>query len=132
MPHYLREILLGFVTFDSLVAILSMKPIRQDLKYHQFADTREIWGIPNVFDVMTNLAFLIIGFFGTKYCIAPRHAVASSWSWLVFFGAMILLCFGSGYYHWKPNNRTLVVDRLAMSIGFMGLFGVGGWVKSTC
>ena len=33
-----------------------------------------------------------------------------------------MVCFGSAYYHWNPNNHTLVWDRLPMTIGFMGLF----------
>lgn len=33
-----------------------------------------------------------------------------------------MVCFGSAYYHWNPNNDTLVWDRLPMTIGFMGLF----------
>jgi hypothetical protein len=122
MLHYWREILLGLITLGSLAAIFSMKPKPQDLEYHHFTDTREIWGIPNFFDVVTNLPFLLIGLFGMTYCLTHRHAVGSFWSWLVFFGAMILLCFGSGYYHWRPNNKSLSVDRLAMAIGFMGLF----------
>jgi hypothetical protein len=34
---------------------------------------------------------------------------------------VILTCFGSSYYHWNPNNHTLVWDRLPMTVGFMGL-----------
>ena len=28
----------------------------------------------------------------------------------------------SAYYHWDPNDQTLVWDRLTLTIGFMGLF----------
>jgi hypothetical protein len=33
-----------------------------------------------------------------------------------------LVAVGSAYYHWNPNNESLVWDRLPMTIGFMGLF----------
>jgi hypothetical protein len=39
----------------------------------------------------------------------------------VFFMGFVLVAFGSGYYHWSPNNGTLVWDRAAMTIGFMGV-----------
>ncbi|MBT3812899.1 MAG: hypothetical protein HOE45_04700 [Gammaproteobacteria bacterium] len=35
---------------------------------------------------------------------------------------LILVAAGSSYYHWNPNNQTLVWDRLPMTICFMSLF----------
>ena len=34
---------------------------------------------------------------------------------------MLLTCFGSAYYHWSPDNATLVWDRLPMTLAFMSL-----------
>ena len=44
--------------------------------------------------------------------------------WQVFFIGAFLVGFGSGYYHWEPNNQTLVWDRLPMTIAFMSFFSV--------
>ena len=43
-------------------------------------------------------------------------------SWLTLFAGVTLVSFGSGYYHWNPNDITLVWDRLPLNMGFMGLF----------
>jgi len=40
----------------------------------------------------------------------------------VFFIGITLTGFGSAYYHWNPNNDTLVWDRLPMTISFMAFF----------
>ena len=42
--------------------------------------------------------------------------------WVVFFVGILLTGFGSAYYHWNPNNDTLVWDRLPMTISFMAFF----------
>jgi hypothetical protein len=39
----------------------------------------------------------------------------------VFFLGVIATGFGSAYYHWQPNDATLVWDRLPMTLGFMSL-----------
>ena len=31
------------------------------------------------------------------------------------------MCFGSAYYHWEPDNQTLIWDRLPMTLAFMGI-----------
>lgn len=39
-------------------------PLPQALSYHDFADTRVLMGIPHAGDVLTNLAFVIVGAWG--------------------------------------------------------------------
>ncbi|MGA8035626.1 MAG: hypothetical protein WB985_06610 [Candidatus Acidiferrales bacterium] len=46
---------------------------------------------------------------------------AERWPYFVFFVGVALTAFGSSYYHWNPNNATLVWDRLPMTLGFMSL-----------
>jgi hypothetical protein len=41
---------------------------------------------------------------------------------MVFFAGVALVFFGSGYYHWAPDDDSLVWDRLPMTVAFMGLF----------
>jgi len=44
------------------VAITSfVSPIAQDPAYHQFADRRALFGIPNFGDTASNIGFLIVG-----------------------------------------------------------------------
>ena len=101
--------------------LLSRPPLPQSLAYHHFADRRLILGIPNFFDVLSNLPFLLVGGWGLKYTF-DNPQQAAPWSWRVLFVGVLLVSAGSAYYHWAPTNATLVWDRLPMTIGFMGLF----------
>ncbi len=96
-------------------------PFGQDPIYHDFADQRSFLGIPNLMNVLSNVPFLIVGFFGLAYAWS-RKQVEAPYSWIVFFFGVALVSFGSAYYHWEPNNHTLIWDRLPMTIGFMGIF----------
>lgn len=104
---------------------LFMPAIAQPEGYHQFADARALFGIPNAADVLSNLAFVAVGLRGLyrlQQGIRPLSPVVRL-SLNVFFLGFFLTGFGSAYYHWNPNNQTLVGDRLLMTIVFAGLFG---------
>ena len=107
--------------------ILSLGPIPQDVRYHLFVDTREIWSVPNFWNVVTNVPFAIVGLLGlyklrtpVKLGILDETGTAYT---LLFFGTF-LVSFGSSYYHLAPDNQTLVWDRLPMTIAFMALFSI--------
>lgn len=113
--------MLVILVLGSLLWMLSLEPIAQNTGYHSFSDTRMFIGIPNCFDVVSNLPFLLIGVLGLRFCLRKKQgAVRSAWS--VFFVGVGLVSIGSAYYHWNPTNESLVWDRLPMTIGFMGLF----------
>lgn len=121
-----RYAILVIVPLVILIALLIWGPISQDTDYHRFADTRTVLGIPNFWDVFSNLPFLIIGMWGVRFCLrnplGPLHS-----AWTSFFAGVALISLGSAYYHLNPNNDTLVWDRLAMTIAFMSLLtGVFG------
>lgn len=119
--RYWRHITLLFFAVASLVILLAVPPIRQDTRYHDFADKRSFLGIPNFADVISNLPFLFIGLAGLT--LGLRHKlVGFSASWFAFFFGVTMVSVGSGYYHWRPCNDTLVWDRLPMTVGFMGMF----------
>jgi hypothetical protein len=92
--------------------------IPQDQKFHAFADSRTILGIPNFWNVASNLLFGIVGMFGLRRfrSIADR----------VLFLGVLLTAFGSSYYHWAPADARLVWDRLPMTIIFMAFVACAG------
>lgn len=118
-----RHVLLLSIVTGSLALVLSMQPIGQDPAYHDFGDRRTFFGIPNFFDVISNIPFLLVGMAGINYCFG-NHQVSFRTAWLTFFAGVAIVSVGSGYYHLNPTNETLVWDRLPMTIGFMGLFVV--------
>ena len=117
-----RIAVLALLTFAPLAALMiALPPIPQDPAYHIFADTRRCLGIPNFANVASNIAFVIVGALGLSLCAKARGSGASR-AWMVFFGATALVAAGSAYYHWAPNDETLVWDRLPMALAFMALF----------
>ena len=107
---------------------LLLPRIPQDPAYHNFADHRGLLGVPNFFDVASNLFFLFVGLAGIRFVYAtplgersPFSDSVNRWSYFIFFVAVSSTAIGSGYYHLHPNNETLVWDRLPMAIGFLAL-----------
>lgn len=96
--------------------------IPQDPDYHQFADQRAVFGVANFWNVVSNLLFVVAGVYGIwAWRRAQWREASDRWPWLVVVAAAIFIGFGSGYYHWRPDNRTLFWDRLPMTLGFMGI-----------
>jgi len=112
-------VLLMFI-FGSLIWVLTLAPIPQDQSYHAFTDTRGLFGIPNFLNVISNVFFLVVGLLGIQF-FTHRNLGGTNKAWLIFFVGVALVSVGSAYYHWNPDNTTLVWDRLPMTIGFMGL-----------
>lgn len=123
--RYKLVILVGVAILIS-VAFLFVSPIRQDPQYHHFADQRTLLGVPNFWNVISNLPFAVCGFMGL-FLLVSQTATQSfefayeRWTYILFFSALVLTCAGSSYYHLHPDNDTLVWDRLPMSIGFMAI-----------
>ena len=117
----LGQILLGAIPVAALAALFVFGPIPQPQEYHQFADQRGFAGIPHFANVVTNLAFLLVGAIGLVHCIRhrPQGALAA---WVLFFGGFVAVAFGSAYYHADPNNGTLVWDRGTMGVAFAGIY----------
>ena len=120
-------VLLALTGLLSLGGILAIGPVAQDMRYHLFADNREIWSIPNFWNVVTNAPFAIVGLLGLQKLRSPGrlgfvHENRMAYT-LLFFGTF-LVSIGSSYYHLEPDNQTLVWDRLPMTIAFMALFSI--------
>ncbi|GAB1595194.1 ceramidase domain-containing protein [Lysobacter claricitrinus] len=117
-----RAVLL-LITFAAVVVLAMHGPIPQDPGYHHFADTRTIAGVPNAWNVLSNLPFLIVGVHGLLR--APQLAVARTRAgYVALCIGIAAVAFGSGAYHWAPSNTTLVGDRLPMTIAFMAFFAL--------
>jgi hypothetical protein len=93
--------------------------IAQSQDYHLFADTRRVFGIPNFWNVASNLPFALVGLLGLWKLRGPAARV--------LFAGVLLTCFGSAYYHWSPGDARLLWDRLPMTLVFMSLLA---WVLS--
>ena len=117
-----RAIVLAVILLAPLAYLfLFHDAIPQTKGYHAFADARTCLGIRNFGNVMSNLAFLLVGLAGMWWC-ARRQTTGARMAWLVFFSGVALTCVGSSYYHWRPDDDRLVWDRLPMTLAFVGLF----------
>lgn len=121
VSRYWRESVLTLVLLLLLAGIMVAGPMPQDPAYHDLADKRIFLGVPNFLNVASNIPFLLVGIAGIAFRLGRKGSRVSA-SWSVFFLGAALVCFGSAYYHWAPDNATLVWDRLPMALGFMGLF----------
>ena len=107
------------------IGILSfVNAIPQDKAYHDFADQRVMFEIPNSFDVLSNLPFCLVGLWGMVLVFNKRRRHDDYWQWQVLFTGCFLIGLGSAYYHWNPNNATLLWDRLPMTVAFMGIISL--------
>ncbi len=109
---------LGFVIFGR---------IEQPQWYHEFADDRTFFGIPNTADVLSNLALLIPGVIGLAL-VKEMHQKGGGYSdpfELVIiaslFAGITLTFIGSMWYHLEPNDATMIWDRMPMTIVFASI-----------
>ena len=128
LPHQRKVYILCAVALAAIAGVfLFVPPIAQVLSYHDFADKRGWLGIPNFGDVAGNAPFAVVGIWGLVVLAGMKSSfadVAAYRLWQVFFFGVFLVAFGSGYYHWAPDNHTLVWDRIPMTIAFMSLFSL--------
>lgn len=99
----------------------------QDPAYHQFADQNSLFAIPNALNVLTNLLFACIGGAGLYRLLWQKSLLVEPEIYpvyLSFFGSLILIGIGSGYYHWSPDNLSLSWDRVPISMAFMSFFTI--------
>jgi hypothetical protein len=123
----LKIAILLSVAAVALVAVALQPPIPQPASYHDFADRRGLLGIPNFWNVASNLPFLLLGGLGLVAVWrgpAPGVLPPLRPAYLCFFIGATLVAAGSSYYHWSPDHASLVGDRLPMAIAFMAFFAI--------
>ncbi len=124
--------LLGVVSVLVILAAAALPPIAQPHDYHEFADQRKFFGIPNFMNVASNFAILFSGLAGLIYLRhKPGHAQeynrqtfgtsSEIWPYRIFFLSIVMTVLGSAYYHLDPDHATLLWDRLPIAIGVMAL-----------
>ena len=57
---------ISLLAVASLFGLLLLPPIAQDQGYHQFADQRTLLGVPNFWNVISNLPFIAVGAAGLR------------------------------------------------------------------
>lgn len=120
-----RILLLLLSSVIMALVIMFVPPVSQDPGYHNFADQRNISGIPHFWNVVTNIPFLVLGITGFfKFQKHELTGVIPDFfrAYLAFFMGLVLTGLGSGYYHLDPLNSTLVGDRMAITVTFMSFF----------
>lgn len=101
-----------------------LKPIPQLQSYHHFADQRSWLGIPNAWNVLSNIAIALPGLWGLFLLTSSKVQFSDPrerWLWLGVSVGLILTAIGSSYYHLAPDNVRLVWDRLPMTFVFMSV-----------
>lgn len=86
------------ISLVAMVGILFIDPIAQDLNYHNFADSREIYHISNFWNVVSNLPYFFIGFYALyKLILVKKLKVINEIkiAYIVFFMGVTLVSFGS-------------------------------------
>ncbi|HIJ90018.1 MAG: hypothetical protein OEV89_04555 [Desulfobulbaceae bacterium] len=101
--------------------------IPQPQHYHEFADQRTIFWVPNFLNTSSNILFVLAGLAGLRFLhsetgrdsfLKPREALP----YALFFFAVILTGFASGYYHLAPDNDRLMWDRAAITLALVSWF----------
>jgi hypothetical protein len=112
--------LLAALTVAAVTAVFLFPRIPQNPAFNHYADQRSWLNIPCTMDVLSNIPFVIaglIGLFRLGKCSSPS-ANKPLVIWTVLFTGIVLTGFGSAYYHWRPDNESLVWDRLPMTVVF--------------
>ena len=118
-------VLIVLLSAPAVTGLFFIDPVPQDAGYHNFGDTRQLFGIPNFWNVVSNLPFFVVGIWGS-YLIGikkiPNLIADIRYTYLAMYVGVTLVGVGSAYYHLWPDNETLLWDRLPMTISFVALF----------
>ncbi len=126
LARHVRLRIIAAVALTGLLFATGLPPFPQDPAYHDFADQRRWLGVAHFANVISNLAILAAGLAGLSV-LRGRWGQGlfitrlESWPYVVFFAGVVLVSFGSTYYHQNPTSETLYWDRLPMTLAFMAL-----------
>lgn len=86
--------------------------------YHEFVDTRNIFGMSRFFDTVSNIGFLFVGVIFIKEILLQNK---KDFNLMLIAVGSILVFFGSSFYHLFPSDARLLWDRLPISMVFAGI-----------
>ena len=128
-----REAWLLSAVLGLLAVALSGPQLAQSARYHDFADRRGWAHLPFAMDVLSNLPFALWGVLGLGAVgvwvkrgltsgstrLDTQHGLAA-----VFFAGLLFTAAASSWYHLRPDDAGLAIDRLGMVVAFAGLLGL--------
>lgn len=134
MPEHPRRLLSGRARIYALYSVFGIgilavalwHPIPISPTYHNFADRRAIFGIPDGLNVLSNFLFFLVGVIGVAFILRARRDNTfrnqlERLPYLVFFAGTALTGIGSAYYHLAPSNQRLIWDLLPMTACYAAL-----------
>ena len=99
-----REWFLGVVTVGGIARHFGYRRSPKIRPIIEFADRRTFFGTPKFWNVFSNLPFVLVGAFGLRTLSRlPRSSPHSAY--VVFCIGVVLVGFGSAYYHYSPQRR---------------------------
>jgi len=104
--------------------VMALPRFAQPPAYHQFADQRVCFTLPNCLNTLSNIFFVLAGVSGLRFIfsVSGRRAFPgplAAFPYVLFFLAVILVGFGSAFYHLAPDNSRLIWDRAAIALALM-------------
>jgi len=120
------QLLVG-LTLAAAATLAVHGPIPHKPLYHSFADERTILGVPHFWNVVSNVPFVLVGvagaiLLGRGGLPGARRSLRPLYGTLFLSTALVGL--GSAWYHWRPDDASLVWDRLPMTAGFTSFLAV--------
>ena len=116
--------LLATVALALAVACLGPH-VAQTAHYHAFADQRALWSLPFAMDVLSNLPFAVMGGWGLwRLHGASHHQGVQRQLAGLFFTGLLVTAACSTWYHVRPDDAGLAIDRMGMVLAFAGLLGL--------
>jgi hypothetical protein len=106
-------------------ALFVVDPLSLPTADHVFADTRPLAGVLNAANVLSNIAFLLVGLLGLvqawkRLAIQSFVSNTEALPWFLFFAATVLTSLCSTAYHLQPTDGTLLWDRLPLGLAIAG------------
>jgi hypothetical protein len=121
-----RFSLITAITIAALVFLFLAPRVPIGPGYHDFADKRTFFGIPNAQDVLSNIPFFLVGIWGFLWLSAKKGRSVfledrERIPYLVFFAGVTLTGVGSFWYHVAPSDDRLPWDLLPMTCSFVSM-----------
>ena len=125
-PRATRLSLIIGISIVALVGLILAPRVPLGPHYHDFADQRTMFGIPNAQDVLSNIPFVIVGVWGFVWLLGKSSRAAfldqrERIPYLLFFLGVALTGIGSFWYHLAPSSVRLPWDLLPMTCSFISI-----------